>query len=735
MSRLTQVISVVLCGLLLAGSSIFIPKINEGREALTMYGVASPTETAPPEYAFAIQAFGAFRGLITNIAFIRAEEYKRAGRYYDAMQLASWICKLEPRFPSVWEFQSWNMAWNISVTTYTPEERWNWVYNGAKLIRDEGLKYNPRAVNLYRQLAWIFVNKMSETTDEYHLTYKRNWAYRMHLVFGRPPDPLGQYRPGESVSEFIVRPSEDLLVKAAEHERKMRMKRKMKNMTPEEREEYERSEKEREKQVNQQLKKLATGERPLDYQITTRAAYDRLVAIEKAAQSLEELYRGHPRTREMVAKLRAMGVPISDDTLDEDEYWRQGGLAHTFFKRLRQIQDPLPLVKRLRKTSSEDERDPKKAEQQRRLKQFDKIVGVSSHDPDGAALIRFLQRKVLKEVYKLDPRRLGELTLRFGPIDWRGVDAHALYWVNEGLIASDQTINKIGNDKINTARLIFFALHNLYRRNRLVFEPDYDNPSLSYINYNPDLNFIESMHEAYLTYGKILDPNPTKTGIGETFRTGHQNFLTEAVRLLYFAGRIREARHYFEYMRKNYGTSSDGRINPVFAKSLAQFVEDTLLEDLSGHWETRETVAMLLVNAFEVLARGELARYNELVKKAFAVHARYNKDKLKERIQKMQLPPFPDFQADVLRAYLQQPSTNPAITVHKARLWGFLPVYLKQAVWDDVKDTLQKECDAMEFSFAAAFPEPPNMAEYRRQHPPRHLKKKKSPVETPAQQL
>ena len=61
------------------------------------------------------------------------------------------------------------MAWNISVTTYTPEERWNWVYNGVKLLRDEGIPLNPRAVNLYKQLAWTYNNKMSETLDDFHM--------------------------------------------------------------------------------------------------------------------------------------------------------------------------------------------------------------------------------------------------------------------------------------------------------------------------------------------------------------------------------------------------------------------------------------------------------------------------------------------------------------------------------------------------------------------------------------
>ncbi|RMF80536.1 MAG: hypothetical protein D6744_08125, partial [Planctomycetota bacterium] len=223
--RVVQIIALAAFGALVWGASTLTPRINAGRAELEMYRGEQVLLDAPPEYAFAIQAFGAFRGLLTNIAFIRAETLKDQGRYYDAMQLASWICKLQPRFPSVWEFQSWNMAWNISITTYTPEERWNWIYNGLRLIRDEGLKYNPRAVNLYKQLAWIFVNKMSETTDQYHLFFKRAWAWRMHLLLGPPPDPLGDYRPGEKFEAVDFDIGEDPLAKSALSAARARVKR------------------------------------------------------------------------------------------------------------------------------------------------------------------------------------------------------------------------------------------------------------------------------------------------------------------------------------------------------------------------------------------------------------------------------------------------------------------------------------------------------------------------------
>ena len=291
--KIVQLAAVLICAVLLFASSTLAPEINNGRAKMNTAGMTGedPIKNAPPEYAFAIQALGAFRGLLTNVAFIRATQLKEEGRYFDAMQLAGWICKLQPRFPSVWTFQSWNMAWNISVTTFTPEERWNWVYNGVKLVRDEGLKYNPRAVNLYKQIAWIYVNKMSETIDEYHLTFKREWAWRMHLVLGEPPNPLE-----DEASEIDI---PGLLIGGND-----RFNRALRQLgeappagTPKPKEMPEPAEDE-------------SGQTP--FEIAREAAYLRVQGIHDAPQTLEALYEQQPETREMVARLKEMDVEIRD---------------------------------------------------------------------------------------------------------------------------------------------------------------------------------------------------------------------------------------------------------------------------------------------------------------------------------------------------------------------------------------------------------------------------------------
>ena len=60
--------------------------------------------------AFTTQVLGGFRGLIANALWIRATQLQEDDKYFEMVQLADWITKLEPHFVQVWLVQSWNMA-------------------------------------------------------------------------------------------------------------------------------------------------------------------------------------------------------------------------------------------------------------------------------------------------------------------------------------------------------------------------------------------------------------------------------------------------------------------------------------------------------------------------------------------------------------------------------------------------------------------------------------------------
>jgi len=132
-------------------------------------------------------AMGAFRGIFVNWLWIRANNLKEEGKFYESNQLAEVITRLQPRFPRVWVFHAWNMAYNISVSTQTPSERWDWVNGGVALLRDRGIAANPNDLLIHKELAWIFLHKIGGYTDDANGYYKRRFAQEWSIVLGVPP--------------------------------------------------------------------------------------------------------------------------------------------------------------------------------------------------------------------------------------------------------------------------------------------------------------------------------------------------------------------------------------------------------------------------------------------------------------------------------------------------------------------------------------------------------------------
>jgi hypothetical protein len=167
----------------LVGASFAQRILNRDREALGLTR-ATPLENAPPMLAFTTVALGGFRGLIANALWIRMDELQQEGKYFEMVQLADWISKLQPGIAQVWVHLAWNMSYNVSVQIADLPARWPWVRRGIELLRDEGLRYNPHDPLIYRELAWHFQHKMGADLDDAHWVYKRQWAYEMSYILG-----------------------------------------------------------------------------------------------------------------------------------------------------------------------------------------------------------------------------------------------------------------------------------------------------------------------------------------------------------------------------------------------------------------------------------------------------------------------------------------------------------------------------------------------------------------------
>ncbi len=184
-----QVVALALAALSFVGAGLLVRPINRIRQDRQLVVDPDTIKGLPPNLAL-LGKLGTFRALAIDWAAIRGERLKDEGKWYELLQLHETLCALAPRFPNVWVNAAWNMAYNISVCQYSPEARWQWVQNGIKILRDKGIQFNPKAVTLYKELAWIYWHKIGDFLDDEHLNYKRALAVEMESVLGAPPVTL-----------------------------------------------------------------------------------------------------------------------------------------------------------------------------------------------------------------------------------------------------------------------------------------------------------------------------------------------------------------------------------------------------------------------------------------------------------------------------------------------------------------------------------------------------------------
>jgi len=187
-SRLIQLLCFGLAvGLFITAGLLLAPIEQQSSDSQLVTAENRAAMERSPELAILTTIPGGLRIMFVNYLWIRSQEAHQAGRHYDAYQLSELICNLQPYQTGVWAFQAWNMAWNISVTTKTKDERWGWVYNGIKLLRDRGIVLNPRSIVLFKELSWVFFSKVGGRMDDMHKSYKERWAGMMQNLLGAPP--------------------------------------------------------------------------------------------------------------------------------------------------------------------------------------------------------------------------------------------------------------------------------------------------------------------------------------------------------------------------------------------------------------------------------------------------------------------------------------------------------------------------------------------------------------------
>lgn len=143
---------------------------------------AEQTAAPSPAAEMIVAGLGGFRSIVAEVVWFRADRLQDEGRYAELAQLSTWLTYLEPHTPEVWSYAAWNLAYNISVTMPTSADRWRWVEAGIRLLRDDGLRLNPRDPVLHRELAWLFLQKLGGALDEAGAYYRAEWKTRIETL-------------------------------------------------------------------------------------------------------------------------------------------------------------------------------------------------------------------------------------------------------------------------------------------------------------------------------------------------------------------------------------------------------------------------------------------------------------------------------------------------------------------------------------------------------------------------
>jgi hypothetical protein len=104
------------------------------------------------------------RGIAANILWTKANEYKKKENWEGLVAVVNQMARLQPNFISVWEFQSHNLSYNISVEQDDYRFRYLWVKKGIEFLI-QGTKYNRKEPKLFWTLGWYTGQKFGRADE------------------------------------------------------------------------------------------------------------------------------------------------------------------------------------------------------------------------------------------------------------------------------------------------------------------------------------------------------------------------------------------------------------------------------------------------------------------------------------------------------------------------------------------------------------------------------------------
>lgn len=117
---------------------------------------------------------GGMRGLLAMVLWIRAENLKHERKWVELQTHYTMVGKLQPYFATVYIFNAWNQAYNLSAQWQSVDEKYRWVVGGLDHLYT-GELYSPQNPDLRLEQGHLYFLKLGGSFER--VAYRSRWRY------------------------------------------------------------------------------------------------------------------------------------------------------------------------------------------------------------------------------------------------------------------------------------------------------------------------------------------------------------------------------------------------------------------------------------------------------------------------------------------------------------------------------------------------------------------------------
>lgn len=132
-------------------------------------GQADIGEIDPASETIRLATLG-MRGMAVTMLWTKANEYKKTEDWTAFQATLEQLARLQPYFIKVWQYQAWNLTYNVSVELDDVRDRFYYVKQGIEYL-ERGIQYLRDNPTLLDDLGWFCGNKVGRADE--HVQYRR----------------------------------------------------------------------------------------------------------------------------------------------------------------------------------------------------------------------------------------------------------------------------------------------------------------------------------------------------------------------------------------------------------------------------------------------------------------------------------------------------------------------------------------------------------------------------------